>query len=64
MATGTIKWFKGFGFITPDSSDKDLFVDSWANDASRRNRLVDGARVSFDTETGRNGRKAVNVSVL
>ena len=36
MATGTIRWFsdeKGFGFITPDESGKDVFVRRTVLDA-------------------------------
>jgi CspA family cold shock protein len=64
MATGTVKWFnndKGFGFITPDEGGKDLFVHHSAINGSGFRSLADGARVTFDSEDGPKGPKAVNV---
>ena len=65
MATGTVKWFnndKGFGFITPDGGGKDLFVHHSAINGSGFRSLADGARVSYDSEDGPKGPKAINVS--
>lgn len=67
MATGTVKWFsdaKGFGFITPDEADKDLFVHHSAIQTSGYKSLAEGARVSFDTEQGPKGPAAANVQPL
>jgi cold shock protein len=64
MATGTVKWFnndKGFGFITPDEGGKDLFVHHSAIQGSGFRSLADGARVTFESEDGPKGPKAVNV---
>lgn len=64
MPTGTVKWFsddKGFGFITPDDPGKDLFVHHSAIVADGFRTLAEGARVSYDTEDGDKGPKAVNV---
>jgi cold shock protein len=67
MATGTVKWFnddKGFGFITPDDSGKDLFVHHTGINANGFKSLPEGAKVSYDAESGDKGPKAVNVTAL
>jgi CspA family cold shock protein len=67
MATGTVKWFnddKGFGFITPDEAGKELFVHHSAIDGDGFKSLAEGAKVSYDAESGDKGPKAVNVRQL
>ena len=64
MATGTVKWFsndKGYGFNTPDDPGKDLFVHPSAIQGSGFKSLVEGAKVSYDTEQGPKGPAAANV---
>jgi cold shock protein len=64
MATGTVKWFsndKGFGFITPDEAGKDLFVHHSGIAGNGFKSLAEGAKVSYDAESGEKGPKAVNV---
>src|SRR5579875_3431292 len=51
MATGTVKWFngdKGYGFITPDDSGKDLFVHHSAIQGNGFKSLAEGAKVTYD----------------
>ena len=65
MATGTVKWFnttKGYGFIAPDEGGKDVFVHISAVERSGLTGLADNQKVSFDLETGRDGRaSAINL---
>jgi cold shock protein len=67
MATGTVKWFsdeKGFGFITPDDQSKDLFVHHSAIVDEGYRSLAEGAAVSYETEAGEKGPRAVNVQLV
>ena len=64
MAKGIVKFFnttKGFGFITPDSGEKDVFVHITAVQASGMDTLSDGQAVEFEVEADRRGPKAVNL---
>jgi len=67
MPTGTVKWFsddKGFGFITPDDGDKDLFVHHTGINSEGYRSLQEGTKVSYEAEQGDKGPKAVNVTAL
>jgi cold shock protein len=65
---GTVKWFnsqKGFGFIQPEGGGNDVFVHISAVEQAGLSQLNENQRVSFETETGRNGKvAAVNLKVV
>jgi CspA family cold shock protein len=61
MATGTVKWFnatKGFGFIAPEGGRKDVFVHISAVERAGLTTLADNQKVTFDIESGRDGRES------
>ena len=66
MLEGTVKWFndtKGFGFISCDDG-AEAFVHHTSVQGTGFKNLAEGDKVSFDTEDGPKGLKAVNVTKL
>ncbi len=64
MAKGVVKWFgnqKGYGFITPESSDKEVFVHYSAVQGDGYKTLAEGDKVEFDVTNGPKGEQATNV---
>ncbi|BAN96257.1 CspB protein [Plautia stali symbiont] len=64
---GTVKWFnaeKGFGFISPEDSSKDVFVHFSAIQGTDFRSLDDGQKVELSVENGSKGPSAVNVKGL
>jgi len=61
MANGTVKWFnpgKGFGFIQPDDGGNDVFVHITAVQAAGLQGLDDNQKVSYEMESGRDGKES------
>ena len=59
MSVGTVKWFnatKGYGFIEAEDQSSDVFVHITAVQAAGMTELKEGQKVSFELETGRNGK--------
>ncbi len=64
---GTVKWFnseKGFGFITPDSGAKDVFVHFSAITGAGYKSLQENQKVEFTVTAGPKGPQAQDVKVL
>lgn len=59
MPRGKVKWFnedKGYGFIEQESGGSDVFVHITAVQQAGLQTLKDGVAVSYELETGRNGK--------
>jgi len=67
METGTVKTVtdKGFGFISREGSDKDLFFheNSLEGELATR-KLKVGDKVTFDVEETPKGLNAVNIKLV
>ncbi len=64
MATGKVKWFdttKGFGFITPDDSSKDVFAHHTAIAGDGYKSLQEDQAVTYDVIEGAKGPQASNI---
>jgi len=67
MEQGIVKWFndaKGFGFITRNSGDGDVFVHFSAIQSNGFKSLMEGQPVEFSVGKGPKGQQAENVKVL
>jgi CspA family cold shock protein len=61
MIEGTVKFFnttKGYGFIQPTNGSKDAFVHISAVERAGLTTLAEGQKVSYELETGRDGKQS------
>ncbi len=67
MHTGKVKWFnykKGYGFITPDVGEKDVFVHITAVHASQLKGLQDNQPISYDLKEENGKMCAANLILM
>jgi CspA family cold shock protein len=64
MARGTVKWFndnKGYGFITPEEQQHDVFVHFSSIEGSGFRTLHEGDQVEFEVKPSERGSEAAHV---
>ena len=64
MPSGKVKWFnskKGYGFITEDKKNKDIFLHVSALESSKLRVLKEEQKIKFDIKEEKNKLQAINI---
>ena len=64
MPSGKIKWFnakKGYGFITDDETQKDIFLHVSALEVSKLRVLKEEQKIIFDIKEEKDKLQAINI---
>ena len=67
MPSGKIKWFnakKGYGFITEDETNKDIFLHVSALEESKLRVLKEEQKIKFDVKEEKNKLQAINIKKI
>jgi CspA family cold shock protein len=64
MPLGKVKWFnaqKGYGFVTDDKSEKDIFLHVSALEKSKLRVLRENQKIQFEIKEEKGKLKAINL---
>jgi len=64
MPSGKVKWFnskKGYGFITEDGTEKDIFLHVSALEESKLRVLKEDQKIEFEIKKEKDKLQAINV---
>ena len=64
MPTGKVKWFnskKGYGFITEDETEKDIFLHVSALEESKLKMLKEDQKLEFEIKEENKKLQAINL---
>jgi len=64
MPSGKVKWFnskKGYGFITDDETQKDIFLHVSELESSKLRVLKEDQKIIYDIKNEKNKPQAINI---
>ena len=67
MPSGKVKWFnskKGYGFITDEETNKDIFLHVSALENSKLRVLKEEQKIKFDIKEEKNKLQAINIKKI
>ena len=67
MPTGKVKWFnskKGYGFLTEDETERDIFLHVSALEESKLKILKEEQQLEFEIKEEKNKLQAINLKKI